>query len=185
MADHALQIAFYLLVAHPRRPVAIFSQPPAALFISSRLTEVYIAIYFDHQPVCCTIEVSDVRPDWMLPVELEAAQSPAAQPVPQDHLGGCHLLSQLPGALAGFVEAVFPWHNPIPCPNYRADFQSKHNLFDGRPASLELGRGRAGLAEGELGFASPNPPYDGVIFRFDVCAEACGINFVQEPHVLS
>jgi hypothetical protein len=135
-ADHALQIAFYLLVAHPQNPVAIFSQPPAA------------------------------------------------QPVPQDHFGGCHLLSQLPGALAGFVEAVYPWHNPISCLNYRADFQSKHNLFDGRPASLELGRGRAGVSEGELGFASLDPPSEGVIFRFDVCAEACGINFVQEPDAL-
>jgi hypothetical protein len=76
MADHALQIAFYLLVAHPQNPVAIFSQL-----------------------------------------------------VPQDHLGGCHLLSQLPGALAGFVEAVLPWHNLISCLKYRADFQSKHNLF--------------------------------------------------------
>jgi hypothetical protein len=60
MADHALQIAFYLLVAHPQHPVAIFSQL-----------------------------------------------------VPQDHLGRCHLLSQLPGALAGFVEAGYSWHNPI------------------------------------------------------------------------
>jgi hypothetical protein len=46
---------------------------------------------------------------------------PLAQPNPQDLLGGCHPLSQLFGALAGFVEALDAWHISISCLNYRAD----------------------------------------------------------------
>jgi hypothetical protein len=120
-AHHPLQVGFYLLVAHPQHPVAIVSHPLAALFITFLLTEVYGAVDFDHQAARCAIEVSDVWPNRMLPAKLKTAQMPAAQPHPQDLLGGCHPLSQLLGALAGFVEALYAWHISISCLNYRAD----------------------------------------------------------------
>jgi small GTP-binding protein len=69
----------------------------------------------------------------MLPAELETAQAPAAQPVPQDLLGGCHLLSQLLGALAGFVEALNAWHISISCLNYRADLSQHRHHRPRRP----------------------------------------------------
>ena len=89
--QHTRQVRFDFMVAHPQHPVAIIHQPLAALLVGFRLPGMNPTVHFDHQPAGRTVEIGDERAKRALPAELEAAQLPVAQSLPERCLGRSHL----------------------------------------------------------------------------------------------
>ena len=69
--------------------------------------QVLAAVDFDHQPQRRRPEIRDKRPEWSLPVELNATQLLTPNPLPEFELGVRHRLAQTPGALSLRVVAGF------------------------------------------------------------------------------
>jgi len=95
--DHAIAIRFKLLRARP---------------VPLRLCFVDAAVNFDDQPIRCTIEVGNERPQGMLSPELQTIEPPGPQSLPQRLF-----------RLASFAAAI-PWLAVAPPPMCEYDGSS-------------------------------------------------------------